>query len=168
MTLYVVPLQTIVPWLPLTGSADAGAASRRIASSATPVASARPNAIESSPLSRRSPKLRHNHPAGQVGKGASRSLACARVPPLRCTHKERCPPSKYLLSVARSRPVLRSRRTSGSSASMGRSALDRRDGPVLGRDRRGGPADRRLHDLRITRDARRDGSVRARFWYAEG
>lgn len=37
-------------------------------------------------------------------------------------------------------------------------------GPVLGRDRRGGPADHRLHDLRIRGDGG-DGSVRARFWY---
>ena len=41
-------------------------------------------------------------------------------------------------------------------------------GPLLGRDRRGGPADHRLHDLRITRDSRSDSSVQARFWYAEG
>jgi hypothetical protein len=40
-------------------------------------------------------------------------------------------------------------------------------GPVLGRDRRGGPADHRLHDLRIRREDRDDGSVRARVWYCE-
>jgi hypothetical protein len=38
---------------------------------------------------------------------------------------------------------------------------------VLGRDRRGGPADHRLHDLRIRHDGRTDGSVRARFWYCD-
>ena len=37
-------------------------------------------------------------------------------------------------------------------------------GPVLGRDRRGGPADHRLHDLRIRRDPNEDRSVRARFF----
>jgi hypothetical protein len=37
--------------------------------------------------------------------------------------------------------------------------------PILGRDRRGGPADHRLHDLRIGHDGRVDGSVRARLWY---
>jgi len=37
--------------------------------------------------------------------------------------------------------------------------------PVLG-GRSGHPADHRLHDLRIRRDVRDDGSVRARFWYS--
>jgi hypothetical protein len=37
--------------------------------------------------------------------------------------------------------------------------------PVLGRDNRAGPADHRLHDLRIRSDGSGDGSVRARFWY---
>lgn len=40
-------------------------------------------------------------------------------------------------------------------------------GPVLGRDKRGGPADHRLHDLRIRSDGSADGSVQARFWYCE-
>jgi hypothetical protein len=40
-------------------------------------------------------------------------------------------------------------------------------GPVLARGRRGGPADHRLHDLRIHRDGSADGGVRARFWYIE-
>src|SRR5438093_13586632 len=35
MTLYVVPLHTIVPWLPFTGSAEAGAATSRIQSTTT-------------------------------------------------------------------------------------------------------------------------------------
>ena len=47
MTLYVVPLHTIVPWLPFTGSAEAGAAIRTIASSA-PAANALPGAMEPS------------------------------------------------------------------------------------------------------------------------
>lgn len=40
-------------------------------------------------------------------------------------------------------------------------------GPVLGRDRVGGPADHRLHDLRIRKDHRINGSVLVRFWYAD-
>jgi hypothetical protein len=37
--------------------------------------------------------------------------------------------------------------------------------PLLGRDRRGGPSDHRLHDLRIRSDERLDGGVGVRFWY---
>jgi hypothetical protein len=39
--------------------------------------------------------------------------------------------------------------------------------PILGTDHSGGPADHRLHDLRIRHDERADGGVHARFWYAE-
>ena len=39
--------------------------------------------------------------------------------------------------------------------------------PLLGRDRSGGPADHRLHDLRIRTDKRRNRSVRIRFWYSD-
>ncbi len=58
MTLYVVPLHTIVPWLPFTGSADAGAAIRRMASRAL-AANARPSATEPSLLYAVIPTLRH-------------------------------------------------------------------------------------------------------------
>jgi hypothetical protein len=39
--------------------------------------------------------------------------------------------------------------------------------PLLGRDRSGGPADHRLHDLRIRTDERSDQSVRIRLWYSD-
>jgi len=39
--------------------------------------------------------------------------------------------------------------------------------PLLGRDQRGGPADHRLHDLRIRTDEREDQSVGIRFWYSD-
>ena len=39
--------------------------------------------------------------------------------------------------------------------------------PLLGKDRSGGPADHRLHDLRIRTDERSDQSVRIRFWYSD-
>lgn len=39
--------------------------------------------------------------------------------------------------------------------------------PLLGRDRSGGPADHRLHDLRIRKDERRNRSVGIRFWYGD-
>jgi hypothetical protein len=41
-------------------------------------------------------------------------------------------------------------------------------GPVLGLDRRGGPADHRLHDLRIRHDPDRGEGVIARLWYVQG
>jgi hypothetical protein len=37
--------------------------------------------------------------------------------------------------------------------------------PLLGRDSRGGPADHRLHDLRIRQGSQTDGTVRVRAWY---
>jgi hypothetical protein len=37
--------------------------------------------------------------------------------------------------------------------------------PLLGVDSRGGPADHRVHDMRIRQDARNDGSVDVRCWY---
>jgi hypothetical protein len=40
-------------------------------------------------------------------------------------------------------------------------------GPIFGRDHRGGPADHRLHDLRILYVRRTDGGVGVRFWYVE-
>ena len=40
--------------------------------------------------------------------------------------------------------------------------------PLLGRDRRGGPADHRLHDLRIRTDREGSGVVGVRFWYCDG
>ncbi len=39
--------------------------------------------------------------------------------------------------------------------------------PLLGRDSGGGPADHRLHDLRIRSDGAPDGGVRVRFWYCK-
>jgi len=38
--------------------------------------------------------------------------------------------------------------------------------PILGRDRRGGPADHRIHDLRIRYGEWTEDVVRARFWYS--
>lgn len=40
-------------------------------------------------------------------------------------------------------------------------------GPVLGLDRRGGPADHRLHDLRIRHDPVCGEGVMARLWYVQ-
>jgi hypothetical protein len=92
ITLYVVPLHTIVPWLPFTGSADAGVAITSIESS-TQAASPRLSAIltPSFPLTS---DVRPTHRGGQwLGTVPSRARDGSRVfleDPTGFSHTDTC------------------------------------------------------------------------------